>query len=99
MKKNDGSLRKCIDYRKLNKVTINNKYPLPRIDNLFDQLHGAIYFYKIDLPSQYHQLSVRGEDVQKTAFQTRFGHYEFLVISFDLTDAPATFMDLMNRVF
>nr|GEY21872.1 putative reverse transcriptase domain-containing protein [Tanacetum cinerariifolium] len=98
IKKKDGSFRMCIDYRELNKLTVKNRYPLSRIDDLFDQLQGSRVYSKIDLRSGYHHLRVREEDIPKTAFRTRYGHYEFQMIPFGLTNAPAIFMDLMNRV-
>ena len=99
VKKKDGTLWMCIDYRQINKVTVKNKYPLSIIEDLFDQLKGAGVFSKIDLRSGYYQLRVKDSDVPKTTFRTRYGHYEFLVMPFGLTNAPTTFMDLMNRVF
>ncbi|GKD32796.1 putative nucleotidyltransferase, ribonuclease H, partial [Tanacetum coccineum] len=98
VKKKDGLSHMCIDYRELNKLTIKNRYPLPRIDDLFDQLQGSLYFSKINILSGYHQLRVREEDIPKTAFRTRYGHFEFTVMPFGLTNAPAVFKDLMNRV-
>jgi hypothetical protein len=99
VKKKDGSLRLCVDYRPLNAVTIKNKYPLPRIDVLFNQLAGAKVFSKTDLRSGYHQIMIRPCDIPKTTFSTRYGLYEYLVMSFGLTNAPAYFMYLMNSVF
>ena len=99
VKKKDGTLRLCVDYRQLNKMTVRNKYPLLRIDDSFDQLKGASVFSKIDLGSRYHQLRIKDTDVHKMMLRTRYGHYEFLVKPFGLTNDPVTFMDLMNRVF
>ncbi|GJS40895.1 putative reverse transcriptase domain-containing protein [Tanacetum coccineum] len=98
VKKKDGSFQMCIDYQELNKLTVKNRYPLPRIDDLFDQLQGSSVYLKIDLRSGYHQLRVREEDIPKNAFKTRYGHYEFQVMPFGLANAPAVFMDRMNRV-
>jgi hypothetical protein len=96
VKKKDGSFQLCIDSRQLKKVIVKNKYPLPHTDDLFDQHQGSQCFSKIDLRSGYHQLKIKSEDISKTAFHTRYGHYEFLVMSFVLTNAPAAFMDMMN---
>ncbi|GJS24538.1 putative reverse transcriptase domain-containing protein [Tanacetum coccineum] len=98
VKKKDGSFHMCIDYRELNKLTVKNHDPLPRIDDLFDQLQGSSVYSKIDLRSGYHQLRVREEDIPKTAFRTRFGHYEFQVMPFGLNNTPMVFIDLMNWV-
>jgi hypothetical protein len=97
--KKDKELRLCVDYRSLNAVIIKNKYPLPYIDILFDQLVGALVFSKIDLRSGYHQIKIHIEDISKTAFSTRYGLYEYLVMSFGLTNAPTHLMYLMNSVF
>ncbi|GKB93550.1 putative reverse transcriptase domain-containing protein [Tanacetum coccineum] len=97
VKKKDGSFQMCIDYHELNKLTMKNRYPLLRIDDLFDQLQGSRVYSKIDLRSGYHQLRVHEEDIAKTSFRTRYGYYEFQVMPFGLTNAPIVFMDLMNR--
>ena len=99
VKKKDGTLRLCIDLRKLNKVTIKNKYPLPMIDDLFDQLRGAKIFSKINLRLGYHEMRIKEEDISKTTFRTRYGHYEFRVVPFGLTNVPSMFMCLLNGIF
>src|SRR5713101_4084995 len=98
VKKKDETIRLCIDYRQLNKMTIKNRYSLPRIDDLFDQLRGATVFSKIDLRSGYHQVGIKDEDIFKTAFRTRYGHYKFVIIPFGLTNALTVFPCLMNNV-
>ena len=98
VEKKDSTKRLCVDYRGLNHVTIKNKYPLPRIDALFDELKGDNVFSKIDLQSGCHQLRIKVEDIEKTAFSTRYGHYEYVVMSFGLTNAPAVFIEAMNRM-
>jgi hypothetical protein len=99
VEKKDGTQQMCVDYRSLNEVVIKNKYPLPRIEDLFDQMKGASVFSKIDLRSGYHQLKIRESDIPKTAFRTRYGLYECTMMSFRLTNAPAYFMYLMNKMF
>ena len=98
VKKNDGTLQLCIDYRQLNKMTIKNRYLLPHIDDLFDQLRGEMVFSKIDLRFGYHQVQIKDEDIFKTTFRTRYGHYEFVIMPFGLTNAPTIFMCLINNV-
>ena len=96
--KKDESLRLCVDYRSLNRFTVKNSYPLPRIDDILDQIGGAKYFTKIDLKQGYHQIRLDEESIPLTAFRTKFGHYEYAVLPFGLTNAPATFVSLMNDV-
>lgn len=99
VKKKDGSMRLCVDYRQLNKVTIKNRYPLSRIHDLMDQLVGAEVFNKIDLRSGYHQIRIKAEDISKTTFRTRYGHYEYSAMPFGVSNAPGVFMEYMNRIF
>jgi hypothetical protein len=99
LKKKDGTLQLCIDYKQLNKVIIKNKYSLSQINNLFDQLKRAKVFSKINLRFRYYQLRIKDLDVSKTAFRTQYEHFEFLIMPFELTNAPTIFMDLMNRIF